>query len=112
MMARTIRKMQVPAYWPAFEGVHWVEKSMVSCASKKLIAIEWPELELEESMSMSPMPCMLWSMIVVVDPNAGLLFPPLLIGQCSMFQRKISYSDDDDGFVGSLSTRNKASEQI
>jgi hypothetical protein len=46
-MARMIRKMHVPAYWPAFCGVHEVEYRGVSVAVKKAIVMPVCELELE-----------------------------------------------------------------
>lgn len=48
MMARTMRKMQVPAYVPDDEGVQAEEKSGVLWAFVKTMAIVMVEEELEE----------------------------------------------------------------
>lgn len=58
MIARIIRKMQVPAKLPDDEGVQALEKSGVLCVFVKtmLMLIELPELELElELISMPSM---------------------------------------------------------
>lgn len=43
-IARTMRKMQVPAYWPAFFGVHDSEYKDVVVDVKKAIVIPVSEL--------------------------------------------------------------------
>jgi hypothetical protein len=46
-IARKMRKMQVPAYWPAFWGVHDSEYRGVLVAVKKAIAMPVCELMVE-----------------------------------------------------------------
>jgi hypothetical protein len=53
MRARTIKKMQVPAYAPIVDGVHWLENNGVLCTLVKAIAMEWPALCEAVSMFMS-----------------------------------------------------------
>lgn len=44
--------MQVPAYWPLVEGVHWAEKSGVLVDAKRVVPII-VEFEVDEDMSMT-----------------------------------------------------------
>ena len=48
MMARTMRKMQVPAYSPAVEGAHWLEKSGVLWSLVKAMGMECDMLLLDD----------------------------------------------------------------
>ena len=78
MIARTMRKMQVPAYSPAVEGVHWLEKRGVVWSLVKTMDIDM-ECDMlllledeEESMSMLDMSWLLWSMVCnIVDGFRG-----------------------------------------
>lgn len=55
MIARTMRKMQVPAYSPAVEGAHWLEKSGVLWSLVKAMGMECDMLLLLLDEEESPM---------------------------------------------------------
>jgi hypothetical protein len=60
IMARTIKKMQVPAYPPEVVGVHWLEYSGVLWSLVKAMGIDIDMLLEDEEL---PMSMLEWSIV-------------------------------------------------